>query len=124
MIGSPDELAKAVDRGDNNIEITADLGKKIVRIKATGVAATIVAIGAVAVAMYATISAPAAGPAIPVHALVDAGSASVAVGVWGVPATVAAISMAVAVGSTDVLKKLRDSYDMEKKGDKYVLKKK
>lgn len=121
MINNPDELARAVNRGDNSIEITGDLGKKIVRIKATGTAATIVAIGAVAVAMYATISAPAAGPAIPVHALIDGGAASLAVGVWGIPATIAAVSMAISVRSTDVLKKLRDGYDVEKKGDKYVL---
>lgn len=124
MINNPDELAKAIERGDNSIEISIELGKKIIRIKATKTAATIVAIGAVGVAMYAVISAPAAGPAVPIQGLVASEGAAVAVAVWGIPATIAAVSMAVAVRGTSVLKKLRNDYDMEEKEDMYVLKKK
>lgn len=124
MINDPEELAKAVERGDDYIEITIELGKKIIRIKATKTAATIIATGAVCVAMYAVIAAPAAGPAAPVNGIVAGGGAAAAVAIWGIPATIAAVSMAVAVRGTGVLKKLRNGYDVEKKGDKYVLKKK
>ncbi|EQC1088005.1 hypothetical protein [Klebsiella pneumoniae] len=120
------DLGDAINRGESTIEISGDLAKKTLRIKATGAVAWAVAIGAISISFYAAMltigsggtTAPVAGPVV---AGLTAGSA----GILGVPATISAISLAVSAGSLGVLNKLRTGYNITKKeGDIVILTKK
>ncbi|HBY8185580.1 hypothetical protein [Klebsiella pneumoniae] len=120
------DLGDAINRGESTIEISGDLAKKTLRIKATGAVAWAVAIGAISISFYAAMltigsggtTAPVAGPVV---AGLTAGSA----GILGVPTTISAISLAVSAGSLGVLKKLRTGYNITKKeGDIVILTKK
>ncbi|MDP1153753.1 hypothetical protein, partial [Klebsiella pneumoniae] len=47
------DLGDAINRGESTIEISGDLAKKTLRIKATGAVAWAVAIGAISISFYA-----------------------------------------------------------------------
>lgn len=115
------DLGSAIERGEEEIIIEGDLGKKIIRIKATGKVAFIIAIGAVACALVVAVSAPATGPGAPAMGVIATTSASAAVGVWGLATTVAAISLCIGTGSTIVLKKLYKEYKITKKTSKSIM---
>ena len=118
MVTNEKELGKALKEKQDTIEIEGDLAKKVVRIKATGKIAWAVAIGAIAVAVIAALTAPASGGA---HGFIGIGvTAPVAAGILGVSATTAAISIAVAAGGIGALKALR-SYKLEKLGDNHII---
>lgn len=109
------DLARAIERGDDTIEIEGDLAKKTLRIKATGRVAWAVAFGAIGVAVYAAIATlGTGGAAAPVAGFAAASAGGAAIGVLGSAATATAISMAVAVKSISVLKKLRQDYSITK----------
>ncbi len=119
------ELGQAIEREDNTIVIEGDLRKKVVRIKATGKVAWLVAGGAIAVAIVAILAMPAATATGPFGLVAEgvalgAGGAG-AVGVLGIPATVAAISIGVGAKSKKAINKLRDDYDMKDSGNKLIL---
>ena len=126
------ELGKAVDRGDNTIEIEGELGKKVFKIKATGNVAWLVAGGAITVAIVAILAmqttsatAPVTGPVagaglVAESVALGAGGAG-AVGILGVSATVTAISIGVGAKSKNAVSKLRNNYDMKKSGNKLIL---
>lgn len=101
------ELADAVERGDDTIVIEGDLGKKILKIKATGKVAWAVAIGALVLASAALILAmPSGGTTVGF----TAPPLGVAATVLGVSAAIAAARLAAAAGGTAVLTKLRERY--------------
>lgn len=119
-ISSEKELAAAIERGDDCIEIEGDLKSGVIKIKAAGKIAWIVAVGAIGIAVVAIIAAPATGG---ISSTAVAAAAPAAVGVLGVGATTTAVAIAVAAGGVGVLNKLR-GYDVEKVGDKVILRKK
>lgn len=93
------------------IEIEGDLKKKVVRIKATGKVAWVVAFGAITVTV-AVISALTVNPAGEAIAITTGGAAVTVLG--GVTAT-AAIVIAVSADSAKVLTSLRDNYTIVSK---------
>lgn len=119
-ISSEKELAAAIERGDDYIEIEGDLKSRVIKIKAIGKVAWAIAIGTIGVAVVAIVAAPATGG---ISSAAVAAAAPVAVGVLGLGATTTAVATAVAAGGVGVLNKLR-GYDVEKVGDKVILRKK
>ena len=113
VVCTEEELAEALKSGTESIEIEGDLAKGVVRIKYTGQAAWVIAIGA---AVALALAAPAtAGAGIVASPFVATG----AVSVLGFGTTATAISIAVAAGGVGVLNSLRD-YDLEKISDTHV----
>lgn len=104
-IDNEKDLAKALNEEQDSIEIEGDLANKVVRIKATGTVAWAIAIGAIGLAIVATVGT--GGAAAPAAGVVGAA----ATGVLGVSATAAAVAIAVAAGGVGVLNTLR-SYEI------------
>ena len=124
-VTSAAELGRSVNNGEDEIIIEGDLAKKTIRIKATGKVAWAIAFGAIGVALVIAISGAGAGPAAPAFEAIAITSAGGAVAVIGLPATVAALSMAFAVKNKKVLNSLRDDYIiMSKSTNRVVLKRK
>ena len=117
-VSNEQELGKAIKNDEIEIEVSSDkLGKQVLKIKATGVVAWAVAIGAIGVAVTAILVAPATGgTSVPVAGLI----AAPAVGVLGISAAYSAIAIAVAAGGVGALNKLRN-YQVEKRDGKVVL---
>lgn len=120
-VHTAEDLGKAVKNEEDTIEIEGDLVKKTLRIKATGKVAWAIAIGAIGVAVAALVLAPATSGGTVV---VEAFAAPAAVGVLGLPTTLAAISIAVAGGGVAVLNKLRHYKIVEQSDNYLVLKRK
>lgn len=127
-ITKEDELAKAVENDEDRIVIEGDLKNQVIKIKATGKVAYVVAIGAVAVAVTAitlsnkkSASTSARHMEATVASVIAAGGAISAAAVWGIPTTKAAISMAVTARSSSVLTKLIDNYDIVEKSSKVIV---
>lgn len=118
-ITSEKELGKALKENEVVIEIANDeLGKKVIRIKATGKVAWAFALAALAIAVPAAISAFATAG---VGAVASGLTATGAVAVLGAGATTSAIAIAVAAGGVGALNKLR-KYRLEKKdGNRVIL---
>lgn len=128
-VNNAQDLGKAIKNGDETIEIEGDLGRKVVRIKATGKTSFIIAAGAVAVAVIAVIGmvpAAGAGPAgIVVPGAIATTTAAGAVAIWGFPVTVAAISIGVAARNKNAIKILYNDYTIvEKKANSIVVRRK
>ena len=107
-INNEKDLGKAINDNQPYIEIEGDLVNKVMRIKATGKAAWIIAIGAVTVAatgLLYPVPEPTTQTVSKAFALTAAGGA---VSVLGLGATITAISIAVAAGGVGALNKLRD----------------
>ena len=100
------ELAEALNRSDDVIEIEGDLANKIIRIKATGRIAWAIALGAIAMALVCGVAAVISGPAAPLSATGVAVGGTVAVGGLG-SATWTAVAIAAAAGGVGALKRLR-----------------
>ena len=105
------ELAKAIEEEQDTIEIEGDLANKTFRIKATGKVAWCVCIGAIGIAVAATLAAPVTGGAsLSVKCFV---APVVATSLGGFSVATSAIMIAVAAGGVGVLNKLR-KYNIEK----------
>ena len=116
-VRTEEEYAAAAKANEPMIAIEGDLKNKIIRIKATGKVAWLVAIGAIGVAVMAAAS----GVGIPVAAT----SAVAATAVLGIGTTTSAVAIAVAAGGVGILTSLRDDYDIvEKNSKRIVLKRK
>ncbi len=109
MVENEKELSEVIKKNKidriDTIDVTGDFCRKLIKIKATGNVAWAIAIGAIGVAVAAVVSSPMTGGLSAGVALV---AAPAAVSVLGVGATVSAISLSVAYGSTSVLKELRE----------------
>lgn len=114
------ELASSLKNGDDTIIIEGDLCNKVIRIKATGTAAWIIAVGAIGVAVVAVMSAPATGGT---STIVSAFTGTAAAGILGTGTAVSAGLIAVAAGGVGVLNSLRDYKIAEKTPGRVVLKK-
>lgn len=116
------DLGDAVKNGQDTIEIEGDLGKKVLRIKATGKVAWVVAFGAIGVAVAGTMY-PVPEPTTQVTSKAFAFTAAGgAISILGVGATTAAISIAVAAGSVGVLNSLRKYKVVSTSNNRVVLK--
>lgn len=119
------ELGIALKNKKECIEIEGDLAKKVIKIKATGKVAWGVCIGAIALIVANTITTLASGGAsTPITAPLIMAAAPAAVSIWGVSVTVSAVLIAIAGGSINVLKDLREYYMEKISENKIVLRKK
>lgn len=119
------ELADAINRGEDTIEIEGSLAKKTIRIRATGAVAWAIAFGAIGIATYAAITTGVIGGAsTPVTAPVVGITGGAAVGVLGGAATYSAIAIAAAAGGVGALTKLRAYKEISRTENKLVLKRK
>ncbi len=117
------ELGEAIKNEESSIYIEGDLKNKVVRIKFTGKLAWAVAGASIAgaVLLYlltpaATVaSAPVAGAGGAVTFTGAAVSAGAAMTILGIPATTAAIAIAVAAGGYGAIISLRDKYKISRK---------
>lgn len=119
------ELGKAIKENEDYIYVEGDLKNKVLRIRATGKVAWIVAGGSIAtaIALYlatpaaTAVSAPAGGivGAIPFTGATTA--AATAVTIIGLPAVTVAITVGIAAGGYGAVTALRDKYTIESKSD-------
>ena len=109
------ELGEALKNEQDTIEIEGDLKKKVLKIKATGKVAWVVAIGAIGVAVVVAVSS--GGAAAPVSGVVGIG----AVSVLGLSAATSAVAIAVAAGGVGALNSLRRYKIAHQDGNKLVL---
>ncbi|MCC7706005.1 hypothetical protein IGS59_27540 [Janthinobacterium sp. GW460P] len=122
-INNEKDLGEAIKNGQDTIEIEGDLGKKVVRIKATGNVAWLVAFGAIMVAVVGILY-PVPEPTTQVVTKAFAfTSAGAAVTILGAGATATAISIAVAAGGVSALNKLRKYKIVSAANNRVVLKK-
>ena len=119
-IRTEEELGEALKQGVDTIEIEGDLANKTIRIRATGSVAWIIAVGAIGVAVYALLAAPATAGS---SALISGFGASAAVGVLGASVTTAAISIAVAAGGVGALTSLRSYKEVSRTNNSLILRK-
>jgi hypothetical protein len=116
-VRTEEELAEAIENGEDTIEIEGDLKEKTLKIKATGKVAWVIAIGAIGIAV--TIVIITGGTGTPVSGFIGVG----AVSVLGLPAAITAVSIAVAAGGVGILNKLRSYKIVENSENILILKK-
>ncbi len=115
VIDNEKALGKALKEKQEFIEIKGDLRRQVLKIKATGKIAWAIAIGGIGIAV--TLILVSGGTATPASALVGVGSVSV----LGLPATISAVSIAVAAGGVGTLNSLRKYKISSDSGDKLIL---
>lgn len=120
------ELADAMKRGDDTIEIEGNLAKQIIRIRATGKIAWAIALGTLSIAVYAAITTMGTGGAtLPVTGTASLASGFTTIAILGASATSSAIAIAIAFGSVGVLIMLRERYkEVSRTENKLILKRK
>ena len=116
-VKTEEELAKAIKNGEDTIEIEGNLRKTVLKIKATGKVAWLIAIAAIGIAVGIFIAT--GGTGAPASSFIGGG----AISVLGLPAAISAVSIAIAAGSVGVLNKLRDYKIIENNDDVLILKK-
>ena len=112
------DLVNAILNGEIEIEIKGPIKNVIIKIKATGVVAWGVVIGAIGIAAAAVIASPATGGVSGVVGGTAAFATTAALG--GTSIATAAIGIAVAGGGVSVLNKLRE-YDIKEQGTEHVI---
>lgn len=121
-VRTEEELGGKIKENAAKITIEGDLGKKVIRIKATGSVAWLVAAGAIGVVVLVVLTspaAPAAGGGV-VHFAAGAAGLAPAVTVLGMPAAISAVAIAVAAGGGGALNTLR-SYEIVEQSDNIVV---
>lgn len=132
IVSTSKELGQAIKQEKDTIEVVGDLKKKVLRIKATGKVAWIIAFAAIGCAVYSIVSAPVAAattaPAAGVGAAVSFTGSAVSLGTAGTvlgTSAITALGIALAAGSVGALTTLRDKYKIHsKEHNKLVLKRK
>ena len=99
---SEQDLGKALVEKQDTIEIEGDLANKVIKIKATGTVAWVVAFGAIGIAVTFLLTTGGAGA--PVSGIIGLG----AISVLGLPVAVSAVSIAIAAGGVGSLNTLRN----------------
>jgi len=117
-VASESDLGDALKSNADTIVIEGDLVKKVIRIRATGKIAWVIAIAAIAIAVGIAIASGGAGA--PAAVAVGGG----AIGILGLPTALAAVAIAVAAGGVGALNRLRTYKQIERTGDRLVLKRK
>ena len=113
------ELADALKNKVSSIEITGDLTKKTIKLRATGAVSWAIAIGAIGIATYGAIAAIPTGGS---SGVVAAFAAPAAVGILGGAATYSAIAIAVAAGGVGALSTLRSYKEVSRTTNSITLK--
>ena len=122
-IDNEKDLGKALNEDQDTIEIEGSLKDKVIKIKATGKVAWVIAIGAIGVAVVAILY-PVPEPATQTGAKgIAALTGGAAVGILGAGTAMSAIAISVASGGVAALNKLRGYKIISNSGDKLVLKK-
>ncbi|ENC6423215.1 hypothetical protein [Aeromonas veronii] len=122
-INNEKDLGKALNEDQDTIEIEGSLRDKVIKIKATGKVAWVIAIGAIGVAVVAILY-PVPEPATQASAKgIAALTGGAAVGILGAGTAMSAIAISVASGGVAALNKLRSYKIISNSGDKLVLKK-
>lgn len=121
-VSTTEELAKAIDRGENKIIVTGTLGEAVITIEAIGPVAWAVAIGAVGVAVASIITTVGTGGVgAPAGVVMKCFTTPVLVTTFGSTGTVTtAVSIAVAGGGVGTLTTLR-KYKAKRERGKVVL---
>lgn len=114
-ISTEKELGEALKRNQDSIEIEGDLSRKVLKIKATGKVAWLVAIGAIGIAVVITVGS--GGTAAPAAGFVGLG----AVSVLGISAATSAVAIAIAAGGVSALNSLRQYKIVSESDNKVVL---
>ncbi|MFJ4118444.1 hypothetical protein ACIPV9_18735 [Pseudomonas psychrophila] len=120
-VSTEKDLGDALKRKEDCIEITGDLVKKTIKIRATGNVAWAIAIAAVGVAVYGVIALPVTGGT---SAAVSGLVAPAAIGVLGGAVTLSAISIAVAAGGIGALTSLRKYKEVSRTDNTLILRRK
>lgn len=119
------ELGRAIESNQNEITVEGDLAKKIIRIKATGKVAWVIAGGAVAIGVIAIMNMPVAASTGPTGLIAESvvlGTTAIgAVSILGVSATITAVSIGVGARNKKVLDKLRNNYTMTTVNDSKII---
>ena len=116
------ELGQALKEEKDTIEIEGDLKEKVIKIKATGKVAWAVALGAIAVAVVATLAiVPTRGASAPATCGILPAAKAFGGGIGGFSVACTAVSIAVAAGGVGALKTLRE-YDLSEKDGVVTLK--
>jgi len=116
-VKTEEELAEAIENEEETIEIEGDLKEKVIKIKATGKVAWIIALGAIGVAVTVVIAS--GGSLAPASGIIGVA----AISILGLPVAISAVSIAVAAGGVAVLNKLR-KYKIVKNDDEVLILKK
>lgn len=121
------ELAEAIKKQEEYIEIFGDFANKVVKIKATGKIAWAICGTALAAAIYLYVSTPAAtvatAPAGGTGGVVSFGSATAATAVAATTlgsSVTAAVAIGIAAGGIGAVNSLRNKYKIVDKKDRYV----
>lgn len=116
------ELGAALAKGESTIEIEGDLARKVIRIKATGKVAWLIAFAAIGLAYIAIrLRFPAVAATAPAAASAALVSGSSAVAILGPGAVIAAVQLALTAGGMGVLARLRSDYEVSEKNDDGVV---
>lgn len=122
-INNEKDLGKALNEDQDTIEIEGSLKDKVIRIKATGKVAWVIAIGAIGVAVVAIlypVPEPTTQAGAKGFAAVTGGAA---VGILGAGTAMSAINIAISAGGVAVLNKLRNYKIVSNTSNKLVIKK-
>lgn len=111
-------LGEALKNNESEIIIEGNLKDKVFRIKAKGNVAWAIAIGAIGVAVVATLAAPVTGGTSEVASLI---AAPAAISVLGISTATAAVGIAVAAGGIGALNDLRNYRIVENNNERLVL---
>ena len=116
------ELGEALKEEKDTIEIEGDLRRKVIKIKATGKVAWVVAIGAIGVAVVATLAiVPTGGTSAPATGVLLPAAIAFGGGIGGISVACTAVSIAVAAGGVGALNTLHE-YDLSEKDGVVILK--
>lgn len=118
-VSTEKELGDALRRKEDMIEITGDLAKKSIKLRATGNIAWAIALTAIGIAIYSVAAAPVSGGTT---AAVSAIAAPAAVGVLGAATTYSAIAIAIAAGGVGALTSLRKYKEISRTSSSITLK--
>lgn len=118
-VNTEKELAEALKNKESTIEITGDLAKKTIKLRATGAVSWAIAFSAIGIATYAAIAAIPTGGS---SAAIAAFAAPAAVGILGGTATYTAIAIAVAAGGVGALTTLRSYKEVARTANSVTLK--
>lgn len=118
-VKSAKELGEEIRNGADTIEIEGDLAKKIIRIRATGKVAWVVAFGAITVAAASVLLAPTPAelPVMTANFI----AAPAAISILGASAALAAVSVALGARSVAALTKLRRYKEVSRADSHLVL---
>lgn len=122
-VDNAQELGKAIKNGQDEITIEGSLKDQIIKIKATGKVAWVVALGVIGVAVVAIMTMPAAAPTgagFIADGAIVASTASAAVAVLGLTTTIAAVSICLGAKNKRVLETLYNDYKIVEKTSRYI----